>query len=345
MEQKKDWLNVITEGKRQGIPQRQVCRWAGLSPRRVQRWKRRASKGACLEDRRPGPDLAPHRLLEEEKRTMISFACSDDQVDASPRVVAYRALDQNVVAMSPTSAYRTLEAEGLMADRSTSARRRPGSASIPPPRPELTGPNQRWCWDITYLRTQEKWKFLFLYVMLDEWSRKAVGWLVATAESAAHAKELTDQALEKEGLLLAEKAVLPTVHSDRGSPMKARSFKRFLEELGLSQVLSRPRTPNDNPFVEAFFRTAKYAPAYPGYFSSQQEAIEYFRIFFRWYNEEHLHSGIQYVPPALKHAGVADRIVNVRQERLAEARSRRLQMNCGASETGVTGVPLMGSGL
>jgi transposase InsO family protein len=195
------------------------------------------------------------------------------------------------------------------------------------------------------LRTDVKWKFLFLYVMLDEWSRKKVGWLIAETESAAHGKELTDRALEEEGLLLADKSALPTVHNDRGSPMKARSFKRFLEDLGLSQVFSRPRTPNDNPFVEAFFRTAKYAPSYPGYFRSQQEAIEYFTTFFRWYNEEYLHSGIQYVPPALKHAGVADQIVKVRQERLAEARSRRLQMNCGASETGVTGVPSMDSGL
>ena len=127
--------------------------------------------------------------------------------------------------------------------------------------------------------------------------------------------------------------------------MKSRSMKKFLTDLGVSLVLSRPRTPNDNPFIEAFFRTAKYVPEYPGQFLNLQDAVEYFKTFFAWYNDVHLHSGIQYVPPALKHAGVAGRILQVRQERLDEARSRRLQLNRGASEKGVTEVPSKGSEL
>ena len=335
-------MEMILEVRKQGVTQEKLCGWVGLSPRRVQRWRSHLQHRQTLHDRHPGPDLAPHRLLVEEKKTFIAFACSEANQDASARAVAYRAQDQEVLAISPSSAYRTLEAEGLMGQRGHA--RRSGRSTAAPVREELTGPNQRWCWDITYLRTIVKYQFLFLHVMLDEWSRKVVGWLIAGAESAVTGKLLMDRALGAEGLL-DETRDLPIVINDRGAPMKAKVYRQFLQDLGVSQLFSRPRTPNDNPFVESFFRTTKYHPAYPDRFAGSQEAHSYFVWFFRWYNNEHLHSRIGNVPPALKHAGQADAILVQRRARLAEARSHRLEVNRRASENNVVEIPLKEGGL
>lgn len=327
---------MISEAKKKGVGQDRVCAAVGLYPRRLRRWRKQLHKRGSLVDRHPGPDLAPHRILAQEKRKFLSFACSEAQQDASARVVAYRAQDQGVVALSPASGYRILGAESLVCERGPA--RRASRAGGKPPREELTGPNQRWCWDITYLRTLVKYRFLFLYVMLDEWSRKVVAWLVTEVESFEMGKALTDQALEAEELLRPG-AVLPVVLNDRGPSMKARGFKQFLADLGVTQLFSRPRTPNDNPFVESSFRTIKYHPQYPEKFEGQPQAVEYFTWFFEWYNHEHLHSGVGHVPPALKHAGLADQILSRRRARLAEARSRRLDLNRRASLTKVPGAP------
>jgi transposase InsO family protein len=332
---------LISEAKKKGVGQDRVCAVVGLCPRRVRRWRKALHKRGTLVDRHPGPDLAPHRILAEEKQKFVSFACSEAQQDASARVVAYRAQDQGVVALSPASGYRILDAEGLVSERGPT--RRTSRFDGKPPREELTGPNQRWCWDITYLRTLVKYQFLFLYVMLDEWSRKVVAWLVAEMESYEMGKVLTDKALEAEELL-GPGVVLPVVLNDRGPSMKARAFKQFLADLGVTQLFSRPRTPNDNPFVESSFRTIKYHPQYPEKFEGLPHAVEYFASFFEWYNQEHLHSGVGHVPPALKHAGLADQIVSRRRARLAEARSRRLDLNRRASMTNVPGVPSPAAG-
>lgn len=326
---------MISEARTKGVSQEKLCSVVGLSSRRVQRWKTSLDKRGTLQDRRPGPDLAPHRVLVEEKQAFLSFACSEANQDASARVVAYRAQDQNVVALSPATAYRMLDSEGLVNERGSA--RRSGRSNAKPVRDDLTGPNQRWCWDITYLRTLVKYQFLFLYVMLDEWSRKVLAWLIAEMESFELGKVLTDRAMEAEGLLVPG-TKLPVIVNDRGPSMKAKAFRHFLQDLGVTQLFSRPRTPDDNPFVEAFFRTAKYHPQFPDRFEDSVTAEQYMSVFFPWYNEVHLHSGIGFVPPALKHAGHADRILRVRRARLVEARSRRLEVNRRASDI-VKGVP------
>jgi transposase InsO family protein len=213
-------------------------------------------------DRPGGPREAPHRLLLSEKKAILARAALEAHADASSRVLAYQALDEGVFAVSPSSVYRTLAAEALAVVRGPARRK---ARTTKPLREELTGPNQRWCWDISYLRTPSKRSFLFLYVMLDEWSRKVVAWLVAEFESYELGKILMDRALASEGLQSLG-AQLPVVINDRGASMKAKNLKQFFVDLGVTQRFSRPRTPDDNPFVEAHFRTVKYHPQYPEHF-------------------------------------------------------------------------------
>jgi len=168
--------------------------------------------------------------------------------------------------------------------------------------------------------------FLYLYALLDEYSRKVVAFRISWSLAHAEGKELVNEGIEKEDLTPEQVAIL-TLINDRGTQMKAKPFKRFLEELGISQKFARPRTPNDNPFVESLFSTTKGEPTYPEAFTDDVETIVYFTAYFDHYNNVRLHGNIGYVTPAQRHSGEDKAILALRADRLAEARENRLQRN------------------
>ena len=109
--------------------------------------------------------------------------------------------------------------------------------------------------------------------------------------------------------------------------MKAKSIKRMFEDHTMPQLFSRPRTPNDNPFVESLFGTVKTSPQYPGCFLDREEAIEYFNRYFSWYNKEHVHSGIDFVTPEQCHNGMREGIVARRKEKFKQQQHLRKEVN------------------
>ncbi len=190
-------------------------------------------------------------------------------------------------------------------------------------KPELiaTAPNQVWSWDITRLRSTMKWQFFYLYVLLDIFSRYVVGWLVASAENAGLAQALIEETCEKYGI---ERDTL-TLHSDRGSPMRAKTTAELFVDLGVAASFSRPRVSNDNPFSEAQFKTLKYRPEFPERFAGIEHARSHLRRFFTWYNDEHRHSAIGFMTPASVHFGHAAAIDDKRRRVLAAAYSAHPQ--------------------
>jgi len=89
--------------------------------------------------------------------------------------------------------------------------------------------------------------------------------------------------------------------------------------MGVEKSHSRPRTSNDNPFIEAHFKTMKYCPYFPGSFGSIDEARAFFELFFAWYNDEHHHGGIAMFTPTVVHAGGVEAVRAVRQAGLDAA--------------------------
>lgn len=162
-------------------------------------------------------------------------------------------------------------------------------------KPELlaTGLNQVWSWDITKLKGPRKWQYFCLYVILDIFSRRVVGWLLAERESATLADRLMFDNCQKHGILPGQL----TIHTDRGNAMTSKAVAQLLADLGVTKTHSRPHTSNDNPYSEAQFKTLKYAPSFPGSFGSIEEAETFLRRFFAWYNGEHHHAGIGYFTP------------------------------------------------
>jgi len=163
-----------------------------------------------------------------------------------------------------------------------------------------TGPNQVWSWDITYLQTAVRGQCLYLYLVLDVWSRRIVGWCVHEREAASHAANMMrhicdDAGINAEGLIL---------HSDNGKPMRGSTRVATLRWLGIIPSFSRPHVSDDNPYSEALFRTLKYAPAYPIHaFGDLDGARCWVTRFVGWYNGEHRHSAIRFVTPDQRHSG------------------------------------------
>jgi len=184
-------------------------------------------------------------------------------------------------------------------------------------KPELlaTGPNEVWSWDITKLKGPEKWTYYYLYVILDIYSRCVVGWMLANREGADLAKQLIETTIKKQEIQ-SEQLI---IHSDRGPSMTSHSVAQLLSSLGVTKSHSRPHVSNDNPFSESQFKTMKYRPDFPKRFGSYQDAMQYCRQFFDWYNNEHYHSGIGLLTPTSMHYGQADEILTAREQTLKRA--------------------------
>jgi len=195
-----------------------------------------------------------------------------------------------------------------------------------PVRKDLSGPNQRWCWDISYLMTFQKGAYLYLYLLLDEWSRKAIQWRVSWQQRVAESRLLLEGGLVPQNILDLPEEQWPEVINDRGRQMKAKPIQRLCEDHRMPQLFARPRTPNDNPFIESAFSTVKRAPEYPGRFLDDGQAVAYFQRYFTWYDSEHYHSAIDYVTPQQAHQGLRQKIVTQRHiKKLTQHRRRRIE--------------------
>jgi len=312
-------LETLALAKSLGWPVRRTCIALQIDNRRIRRWQ----TAEQLANKRAGPIEAPHRLLPKEREAVLTLARNEELADDSFRILTIKGLETGVLAMSFSSVYRVMREAGLTTIRV--ARRIASGRNRKPERPDLTGPNQRWCWDISYLPTPIKGVFLYLYLIVDEFSRKAISWRVSQHQTAEVAKELFQTALESENL---KKEAMPMIFNDRGPQMKAKSLVMMFQTLGMTQKFSRPRTPNDNPFVESTFSVVKVDPDFPDAFSDESQADIYFAEYFGcWYNTERKHGGIGFVTPVQKHDGLADAILAERQEKMKAARVKRLMVN------------------
>lgn len=170
--------------------------------------------------------------------------------------------------------------------------------SRPPTTHVATAPRQLWCWDMTFLPTEVAGRWYFLYLILDVYSRKIVGFEVHEDDDSDHAARLVQRTALAEGIHAVPREERPVLHGDNGATLKATTVLAMLWWLGVKHSYSRPRVSDDNAFVESLFRTAKYRPEFPASgFEDLGAAREWARQFAHWYNHDHRHSGICYVSP------------------------------------------------
>uniref|UniRef100_UPI001CBAD32B DDE-type integrase/transposase/recombinase n=1 Tax=Tateyamaria pelophila TaxID=328415 RepID=UPI001CBAD32B len=214
-----------------------------------------------------------------------------------PSQIVPRLADQGQYLASESSFYRILRSNGQQHHR---GRARRGVRRKPPTSYKACGPCEVWTWDITWMPGPVAGMFFYLYLIVDIFSRKIVGWEVHEREAAELAATLIQKAVWAEACV-SRPSVL---HADNGSPMKGATMKTTLEKLGIMASYSRPRVSNDNPFSEALFRTCKYRPDWPSKgFATKADAQAWVKSFATWYNTEHLHSAIRFVTPNTRHGG------------------------------------------
>jgi transposase InsO family protein len=249
------------------------------------------------------------RALPDRERDQVLLHLREPRfADQTPTEVFATLLDEGTYLCSIRTMYRILAAQGEVAER---RRQRTHPVYV---KPELLaiGPNEVWSWDITKLMGPVKWSYFYLYVILDIFSRRVVGWRIEHAESAAQFKELFIDAVDKHAVPRDQL----TLHADRGGPMKAKTTALMLVDLGVLKSHSRPHTSNDNPFSEAHFKTLKYQPEFPRNFATIEQARAFCRRFFAWYNQDHHHAGIGLMTPDQIHFGQAETVYAARQATL-----------------------------
>lgn len=253
------------------------------------------------------PVKPPLALSGVERQAVLNILHSERFVDRSPAEVFATLLDEGTYLCSERTMYRILASQKEVRERRKCKR---NTHAYKKPELLATKPNQVWSWDITKLKGAQKWSYYHLYVILDIYSRYVVGWMVADRESSTLAKQLISETCEKQDI----KPHQLTLHADRGSSMKSKCVAHLLSDMGITKTHSRPYTSDDNPFSESQFKTLKYCPEFPERFGCIEDARTFCRAFFRWYNNEHRHSGINMITPRALHYGMADAIINKRNE-------------------------------
>jgi len=285
-----------------------VCASLGVSRATVQRKRSRLSAPPAIA--RPRQRSA-RALTGPQRRAVLDLLHAPRFADQAPAEIYATLLDEGVYHCSIRTIYRILDQHGEVRERRQQLRHPIYQ------KPELLAerPNEVWSWDITKLMGPAKWSYFYLYVILDIFSRRVVGWRVVDAESAALFRPLFDDAIEKHNVPPGQL----TLHADRGGPMKAKATAFLLADLGVTRSHNRPHTSNDNPFSESHFKTLKYQPRFPKRFGCIEDARSFCRQFFDWYNQDHHHAGIGLMTPDQVHYGQIDAVHAARQVTLDQA--------------------------
>jgi len=306
-------IALTDEACKNGAREQKACEVVGISERTLQRWRKnfRDCRKQAAKNRRPA-----NKLTDAERTRILAVCNQPEYAHMTPHQIVPDLADRGVYIASESSFYRVLR------DASQTTHR--GRARPPvhkkPDTVIATGPNQAWTWDITYLRTTVSGIFFFLYMIVDLYSRKIVGWEVYTTENSENAAGLFYKTYLREEIAGEELIV----HSDNGGPMKGATMLVTLRKLGVAQSLSRPGVSNDNPYSEALFRTLKYQPVYsPKPFDSVEDARHWVADFVGWYNDKHRHSAIKFVTPGQRHRGEDVAILQHRKQLYKQVKSLR----------------------
>jgi putative transposase len=284
-----------------------ACQALGVPRSRIYRARRRTPVAPP-----PMPRPKPARALGAEEEALVREVLNSERFqDCAPREVYATLLDEGTYLCSWRTMYRILHEHAEVRERRDQLRH----PSYTKPELLATGPNQLWSWDITKLKGPAPWTYFYLYVILDIYSRCIVGWMIMERECASLAEELIADTCAREGIPPEQL----TLHADRGSAMTSKTVAQLLADLGVTKTHSRPHVSNDNPYSEAQFKTLKYRPGFPEQFGSLADARTWMRQFVQWYNQEHRHSGIGLLTPAMVHQGQAEAVISVRQAVLQAA--------------------------
>ena len=309
---------LIDEAVQSGSRLKPACNEAEVGLRTYRRW---VIKGTVFQDKRPEAKRpVPINKLSSEEINEVISVCNEKQfASLPPSQIVPKLADQGRYIASESSFYRILKAKDQLHHR---GRTRVIDKHSAPTSYTATGPNQLWCWDITYCSSKVRGLYVYLYMIEDVYSRKIVGWEVHDRECGELAAQLLQRTVMREQCF--KKPLV--LHSDNGAPMKSVTLKAKMEELGLTSSHSRPRVSNDNPYSESLFRTMKYCPRWPSEgFADLDCCRSWVNDFVSWYNNEHCHSQIKFVTPQQRHTGEDKLVLESRKAVYQSAKAKNPQ--------------------
>jgi putative transposase len=309
-------IELVNEAVAAGARQSLACKEVRITPRTLQRW---TNPKLPVEDQRPHAKRPKpkHRLTDYERQKILQQLNKPEFAGKPPSQIVPILADKGIYIASESTFYRVMRENKIQL--SYGGTRKPHKQKQENHR--ITGKNQVWSWDITYLNGPIKGMYYYLYLILDIYTRDIVGWEVWEQETAENSSRLIRRAVLSQGVDCNKHPLV--LHSDNGSPMKGATMLETLYELGVKPSRSRPRVSNDNPYSESIFRTCKYRPDYPAKgFPCLADAREWCKKFVHWYRHEHRHSGINFLTPSQHHYGLTEDILSRRKEVYAAARAK-----------------------
>jgi putative transposase len=301
-------LDQSVDSKQKNITIVEFSAAVGVSPRSLYYWQNQLNNEKLAPSTVMKKVIPPaNKLKPSEKKAVVTALLNSEWADLSPREIYYKLLDdQKVVIASVSTFYRVARQSNLLAKRSKS--RSGKKLNRETPHLIAMGPNEVWSWDVSQILSTRRLERFYLYVILDIWSRFVVGWALEAHEKTDFAivlwkKAIEDQVITGRGLVN---------HKDNGAIMTSDEMIKFVRDAKMVDSYSRAGVSDDNPFSESLFRTIKYFRNFPEFFDDLNLGREYFTQYFKDYNSQHKHSGIQFLEPTARHYGEEDEILNMR---------------------------------
>lgn len=292
--------------------------WLGIASSKFHNWRQRY--GRMNEHNAKVP--RDHWLEAWEKQAILNFEARYPL--EGYRRLAFMMLDQDAVAVSPSSVYRVLKAAGRL-ERWNRKPSRKGTGFAQPPAAHM-----HWHVDISYINVCGT--FYYLCSVLDGYSRFVVHWDLRASMREQDVEIILQAAREK------FPEAFPRIISDNGPQFIARDFKAFIRLCGMTHVRTSPYYPQSNGKLERWHKSLKNECIRPGTPLSLEEARRLIEGYVAHYNTVRLHSAVGYVAPADKLAGRESSIFAERDRRLEAARERR-RLARGGRQTDIAGHP------
>lgn len=288
------------------LPARRFLGWLALGTSKFHAWKQRYGKVNEHNAQIPRDSW----LEGWEKQVILDY--HDRHPLEGYRRLTFMMLDDDVVAVSPSSTYRVLRNAGRL-DRRWLSPSKKGTGFVQP-----LEAHQHWHIDISYINVAGT--FFYLCSLLDGYSRYLVHWEVREAMTEPDVETIVQRALEK------YPGQKPRIISDNGPQFIARDFKEFIRLTGITHVRTSPYYPQSNGKLERWHKSLKSEAIRPFSPASFHEAQSRVSAYVEYYNHVRLHSAVGYITPGDKLNGLAQVIFDERDRKLEEARERRRQV-------------------
>ena len=299
-------VDFVTELKaRTAIGQQRLVWWLGIARSKFYAWKQRYGK----TNEHNGLIPRDFWLLDWEHDAIIDYFIQHP--DEGYRRLTYMMMDADLVAVSPSTVYRTLKGEGLLGRRDVKPSKK-GTGFVQPLRA-----HQEWHIDVTYINLSGT--FYYLCSVLDGFSRYIVHWEIREAMKETDVELMVQKALE------AFPGVHPKLISDNGPQFIAKDFKEFIRLAGMTHVRTSPYYPQSNGKQERMQGTVKRECIREKCPRTVEEARRWVGEYIERYNTQRLHSAIGYVTPLDMLEGRQAEIHAERDNKLAKAREQRRQ--------------------